>query len=37
MFYTSETNKIEETLKRAATLKIELSAAYASWELVEKN
>ena len=37
IFYTSETNKIEETLKRAATLKIELSAAYASWEKVEKN
>ena len=36
-FYTSGSHKVEETLKRIASLKIELSAAYATWEAVEKS
>jgi hypothetical protein len=36
-FYTSETNNIEETLKRASAIKVELAAAYAKWESVENN
>ena len=36
-FYTSGSHKVEETLKRIAALKLELSAAYATWEAVEKS
>ena len=36
-FYTSGSHKVEETLKRIASLKLELSAAYATWEAVEKS
>jgi len=36
-FYTSGSHKVEETLKRIAALKLELSAAYATWEVVEKS
>lgn len=36
-FYTSERDKVEETLKRTAALKLELSAAYAAWEAVEQG
>ena len=36
-FYTSGSHKLEETLKRIASLKLELSAAYATWEAVEKS
>jgi hypothetical protein len=36
-FYTSETNNIEETLKRTSAIKVELAAAYAKWESVENN
>ena len=36
-FYTSETNNIEETLKRASAIKVELATAYAKWESVENN
>ena len=36
-FYTSETNSIEETLKRTSAIKVELAAAYAKWESVENN
>ena len=36
-FYNSERDKVEETLKRTAALKLELSAAYAAWEAVEQG
>jgi ATP-binding cassette subfamily F protein uup len=36
-FYTSETNNIEETLKRTSAIKVELAVAYAKWESVENN
>lgn len=36
-FYTSGSHKVEETLKRIASLKLELSGAYATWEAVEKS
>lgn len=36
-FYTSGSHEVEETLKRIASLKLELSAAYATWEAVEKS
>ena len=36
-FYTSGSHNVEETLKRIASLKLELSAAYATWEAVEKS
>ena len=37
IFYASEISKVEQTLKRTATIKIELSAAYAAWETLEQS
>lgn len=37
IFYNSEVGKVEQTLKRIAAIKIELSSAYTAWETLEQS